>query len=59
MWTQSTSVTDGRTQTDRITMTKTVQHIASHGKICVRGEVDIRGRGRRENGGNSTMVVGG
>ena len=34
MWTQSTSVTDGRTdgQTDRITMTKTVQRIASHGK---------------------------
>ena len=38
MWTQSTSVTDrhtdGRTdgQTDRITMTDTVQRIASHGK---------------------------
>jgi len=34
MWTQSTSVTDGRTdgRTDRITMTKTVQRIASHGK---------------------------
>jgi len=37
MWTQSTSVTDrqtdGRTdgQTDRITITKTVQRIASHG----------------------------
>jgi len=30
MWTQSTSVTDGRT--DRITVTKTVQRIASHGK---------------------------
>jgi len=30
MWTQSTSVTDG--QTDRITITKTVQRIASHGK---------------------------
>jgi len=30
MWTQSTSVTDGRT--DRITITKTVQGIASHGK---------------------------
>ena len=30
MWTQSTSVTDGRT--DRITITKTVQRIASHGK---------------------------
>jgi len=34
MWTQSTSVTDGRTdrQTDRITITDTVQRIASHGK---------------------------
>ena len=38
VWTQSTSVTDGRTdgqtdrQTDRITITMTVQHIASHGK---------------------------
>jgi len=38
MWTQSTSVTDRRTdgrtdgRTDRITMTKTVQRIASHGK---------------------------
>jgi len=38
MWTQCTSVTDrqtdGRTdgQTDRITITKTVQGIASHGK---------------------------
>jgi len=30
MWTQSTSVTDG--QTDRITITDTVQRIASHGK---------------------------
>jgi len=30
MWTQSMSVTDGRT--DRITITKTVQRIASHGK---------------------------
>ena len=30
MWKQSTSVTDGRT--DRITITKTVQRIASHGK---------------------------
>jgi len=29
MWTQSTSVTDR--QTDRITITKTVQRIASHG----------------------------
>jgi len=34
MWTQSTSVTDGRTdgQTDRITITKTMQRRASHGK---------------------------
>jgi len=32
MWTQSTSVTDRRTH--RITMTKTVQRIASHGKNC-------------------------
>jgi len=32
MWTQSTSVTDGRTdrQTDRITITNTVQRRASH-----------------------------
>jgi len=30
MWTQSTSVTDR--QTDRITITNTVQRIASHGK---------------------------
>jgi len=30
MWTQCTSVTDGRT--DRITITKTVQRIAAHGK---------------------------
>ena len=30
MWTQSTSVTDR--QTDRITIAKTVQRIASHGK---------------------------
>jgi len=37
MWTQSTSVTDGRTdrQTDRITITKTVQLIASHGKKLI------------------------
>jgi len=34
MWTQCTSVTDGRT--DRITITKTVQRIASHGKKCAR-----------------------
>ena len=35
VWTQCTSVTDGRTdrQTDRITITKTVQRRASHGKI--------------------------
>jgi len=34
MWTQSTSVTDRQTdgQTDRITMTKTAQRIASRGK---------------------------
>jgi len=34
MWTQSTSVTDGQTdgQTDRITIPKTVQRRASHGK---------------------------
>ena len=34
MWTQSPSVTDGRTdgRTDRITITKTVQRRASHGK---------------------------
>ena len=34
MCTQSTSVTDGRTdkQADRITITNTVQRIASHGK---------------------------
>jgi len=34
MWTQSTSVTDRQTdgQTDRITITNTVQRIASHGK---------------------------
>jgi len=35
MWTLSTSVTDRRTdgQTDRITITKTAQSIASRGKI--------------------------
>ena len=44
MWTQSTRVTDrqtdGRTdrQTDRITITDTVQRIASHGK-------NVRNRG--------------
>ena len=34
MWTQCTSMTDGQTdrQTDKITITKTVQRIASHGK---------------------------
>jgi len=38
MWTQCTSVTDGQTdgrtdgRTDRVTITKTVQRIASHGK---------------------------
>jgi len=34
MWTQCTSVADGQTdgRTDRITITKTVQRIASHGK---------------------------
>ena len=34
VWTQSTSVTDGRTdrRTDRITITKTVQRRASHDK---------------------------
>ena len=34
MWTQSTSVTDRQTdrRTDRITITNTVQRIASHGK---------------------------
>jgi len=34
MWTLSTSVTDGRTdrQTERITITKTVERGASHGK---------------------------
>ena len=38
VWTQSTSVIDGRTdgQTDRITITDTVQRIASHGKNHVR-----------------------
>jgi len=38
IWTQCTSVTDGRTdgRSDRITMTKTVQRIASHGKnVCL------------------------
>jgi len=39
MWTQSTSVTDRQTdvQTDRITITNTVQRIASHGKNVERG----------------------
>jgi len=37
VWTQSTSVTDGRTdgRTDRITITDTVQRIASHGKNLI------------------------
>ena len=36
MWTQSTSVTDGMDgRTDRITITKTVQCIVSHGKNSV------------------------
>ena len=41
MWTQCTSVTGGRTdgqtdgRTDRITITKTVPRIASHGKNFV------------------------
>ena len=41
MWTQSTSVTDRQTdgqtdgRTDRITITNTVQRIASHGKKCL------------------------
>jgi len=39
MWTQSTSVTDALTdgRMDRITITKTVQRIASHGKNGVGG----------------------
>jgi len=39
MWTQSTSVTDRQTdgQTDRITITNTVQRIASHGKNSFTG----------------------
>ena len=52
-WTQSTSVTDGRTdrQTDRITITKTVQRRASHGKneaclddkvACISGLSSVR-----------------
>jgi len=38
MWTQCTSVTDRETdgQTDRITMSKTVQRIASHGNESYR-----------------------
>ena len=38
MWTQCTSVTDRRMdgRTDRITITKTVQRIASHGKSTER-----------------------
>jgi len=44
MWTQSTSVTDGRT--DRITITKTVQRRASHGKnwtVSAKGILKIKG----------------
>ena len=37
MWTQSTSVTDGQTD-GQITITKTVQRIASHGKNVSSGE---------------------
>ena len=46
MWTQSTSVTDGRTdrqtdrRTDRIMITKTVLRIASHGKNQF-GDLDL------------------
>jgi len=38
MWTQCTSVTDRRTdrRKDRITITKTVQRIASHGKTFIK-----------------------
>jgi len=39
MWTQSTSVTDR--QTDRITITKTVQRRASNGKNCLVGSVAL------------------
>jgi len=40
MWTQSTSVTDRQTDglTDRITITKTAQRRASHGKNCLLDE---------------------
>ena len=37
VWTQCTSVTDR--QTDRITITKTVQRIASHGKNQVKAAI--------------------
>ena len=45
MWTQSTSVTVRRTdiQTDRITITNTVQRRASHGKNLEVGMVWVRG----------------
>ena len=49
MWTQSTSVTDRETdgqtdgRTDRITITDTVQRIASHGKNDKLGPVAPRG----------------
>jgi len=41
MWTQCTSVTDRRTdrRTDRITMTKTVQRIASHGNEVIKSRL--------------------
>ena len=44
MWTQSTSVTDRRTdgQTDRITITDTVQRIASHGKNVTKAMLHIK-----------------
>ena len=47
MWTQCTSVTDGQTDgwSDRITITKTVQRIASLGKKD--GKEKTRGKGRK------------
>jgi len=57
MWTQSTSVTDRQTdgQTDRITITDTVQRIASHGKkpgpqAGFRGGRERSGEGREGKG---------
>jgi len=41
VWTQSTTVTDG--QTDRITITKTAQSIASRGKNLSKSGSDITG----------------